>query len=60
MNILGIGLDATDIPRLADVLERYGERFLQRVFTAGEIAYLPSGGTPPRTSPAVSPPKRRR
>jgi len=39
MNILGIGLDATDIPRLADVLERYGERFLQRVFTAGEIAY---------------------
>jgi holo-[acyl-carrier protein] synthase len=39
MNILGIGLDATDIPRLADVFERYGERFLQRVFTAGEIAY---------------------
>jgi holo-[acyl-carrier protein] synthase len=39
MNILGIGLDATDIPRLADVLERYGERFLQRVFTPGEIAY---------------------
>ena len=39
MNILGIGLDATDIPRLADVLERYGDRFLQRVFTPGEIAY---------------------
>jgi len=39
MNILGIGLDATDIPRLADILERYGERFLQRVFTAAEIAY---------------------
>jgi holo-[acyl-carrier protein] synthase len=39
MNILGIGIDATDIPRLAELLERYGERFLQRVFTAGEIAY---------------------
>jgi holo-[acyl-carrier protein] synthase len=39
MNILGIGLDATDVPRLATVFERYGERFLQRVFTAGEIAY---------------------
>jgi holo-[acyl-carrier protein] synthase len=39
MNILGIGIDATDIPRVADVFERYGERFLQRVFTAGEIAY---------------------
>jgi holo-[acyl-carrier protein] synthase len=39
MNILGIGLDATDIPRIAEVLERYGERFLRRVFTPGEIAY---------------------
>ena len=39
MNILGIGLDATDIPRVADVFERYGERFLRRVFTDGEIAY---------------------
>jgi holo-[acyl-carrier protein] synthase len=39
MNILGIGLDATDIPRLAEVLERFGDRFLQRVFTPGEIAY---------------------
>jgi holo-[acyl-carrier protein] synthase len=39
MNILGIGLDATDIPRIAELLERYGERFLHRVFTPGEIAY---------------------
>ena len=47
MNILGIGLDATDIPRVADVFERYGERFLQRVFTDGEIAYCTGGGTRP-------------
>jgi holo-[acyl-carrier protein] synthase len=39
MNILGLGLDATDIPRVATVLERYGERFLRRVFTDEEIAY---------------------
>jgi holo-[acyl-carrier protein] synthase len=39
MTILGIGLDATEIPRVADLLERYGDRFLQRVFTPGEIAY---------------------
>jgi holo-[acyl-carrier protein] synthase len=39
MNILGIGIDATDIPRIADVLQRYGDRFLRRVFTADEIAY---------------------
>jgi holo-[acyl-carrier protein] synthase len=39
MNILGIGIDATDIPRIADVLDRYGDRFLRRVFTDDEIAY---------------------
>jgi holo-[acyl-carrier protein] synthase len=39
MNILGIGLDATEISRVAELLERYGDRFLRRVFTDGEIAY---------------------
>lgn len=39
MNVLGIGLDATEIHRVAEVFERYGERFLRRVFTDGEIAY---------------------
>ena len=38
-NIIGLGLDATDIPRIASAIERYGDRFLQRVFTEGEIAY---------------------
>jgi holo-[acyl-carrier protein] synthase len=39
MDILGLGFDATDIPRIGDVFTRYGERFLHRIFTAGEIAY---------------------
>src|ERR687896_507170 len=39
MNIIGIGLDATDLPRVAQLLTRYGDRFLHRVFTEGEIAY---------------------
>ena len=39
MNIIGIGLDATDIPRIAQALARYGDRFTQRVFTDMEIAY---------------------
>jgi holo-[acyl-carrier protein] synthase len=39
MNIIGIGIDATDLPRIADLLERYGTRFLHRVFTDGEISY---------------------
>jgi holo-[acyl-carrier protein] synthase len=39
MNVIGIGLDATDLPRIADMLKRHGERFLRRVFTEGEITY---------------------
>jgi holo-[acyl-carrier protein] synthase len=39
MHIIGLGFDATDIPRVAEILERHGERFLRRIFTEGEIAY---------------------
>ena len=39
MTILGLGIDLTDIPRIAEVFDRYGERFLRRIFTDGEIAY---------------------
>ena len=39
MNIIGTGIDATEIKRIAEAIERYGDRFLKRVFTAGEIAY---------------------
>jgi holo-[acyl-carrier protein] synthase len=38
-NIIGLGLDTTDIDRISDTIERYGERFLRRIFTDGEIAY---------------------
>jgi holo-[acyl-carrier protein] synthase len=34
--IIGIGTDLIDIRRVAKVLERHGERFLDRVFTAEE------------------------
>ncbi|UOK70311.1 MULTISPECIES: holo-ACP synthase [Ancylobacter] len=36
--ILGIGSDITDVRRVAEVLERHGERFLDRVFTPVERA----------------------
>jgi holo-[acyl-carrier protein] synthase len=39
MQIIGVGLDATEIERVADMIERYGDRFIHRVFTAGEIDY---------------------
>ncbi len=37
--IVGIGVDIVDIPRLRRALERQGERFLRRVFTAAEQEY---------------------
>lgn len=39
MAIIGLGFDATDLPRIRQAVDRYGDRFLRRVFTAGEIAY---------------------
>jgi holo-[acyl-carrier protein] synthase len=39
MQIIGTGLDATDIHRIARAIERYGDRFIRRIFTDGEIAY---------------------
>ena len=39
MEIIGTGLDATDIGRIASTIHRYGDRFVRRVFTDEEIAY---------------------
>jgi holo-[acyl-carrier protein] synthase len=39
MNIVGLGIDATDLPRVRETYQKYGKRFLNRVFTDGEIAY---------------------
>src|SRR3954467_12432992 len=38
-NIIGLGADLTEIPRIVATIDRYGTRFLQRIFTEGEIAY---------------------
>ena len=39
MTIIGLGFDATEIPRIAATISRYGDRFTHRIFTAGEIEY---------------------
>jgi holo-[acyl-carrier protein] synthase len=36
--ILGIGIDIVAVPRISRLMERYGSRFLAKVFTDGEIA----------------------
>ncbi len=43
--MLSTGVDIIEIPRVGQVLERYGQRFLDRVFTPQEIAYC--RGRPP-------------
>lgn len=37
--LVGTGIDVIEIERIAHSIERYGERFLRRVYTEGEIAY---------------------
>ena len=39
MSVKGIGVDLALIPRVRDVVKRWDERFLRRVFTDDEIAY---------------------
>jgi holo-[acyl-carrier protein] synthase len=36
--ILGIGSDLIDIRRIASTIDRFGERFIRRIFTEREIA----------------------
>ena len=40
--IVGTGIDIAEVPRIAASLERFGGRFLCRLFTAGEIRYCES------------------
>jgi holo-[acyl-carrier protein] synthase len=37
--VLGLGTDVVEIARIQSSLDRFGEQFLHRVYTAGEIAY---------------------
>ena len=39
MNVIAHGIDLVECARLAEVIQRHGQRFLKRVFTAGELAY---------------------
>lgn len=40
--IVGTGIDVVEVPRVAATIQRFGERFLQRIFTEGEIRYCQS------------------
>ncbi len=40
--IVGTGIDIAEVPRIRQSIERFGDRFLQRVYTVGEIKYCDS------------------
>lgn len=40
--IIGTGIDIVEVPRVAQAIERFGERFLHRVYTSSEIKYCQS------------------
>jgi holo-[acyl-carrier protein] synthase len=39
MTILGVGMDIVETKRISESLERFGDRFLNRIFLEGEVAY---------------------
>ena len=38
--IVGTGVDLAEVPRIRASIERYGPRFVDRIYTAAEIAYV--------------------
>src|SRR5512133_1164712 len=40
--IVGTGIDLAEVPRLAAAIDRFGDRFLRRIFTPDEIRYCES------------------
>lgn len=48
MSVIGIGVDLVECARIQHSLDRFGEKFLHRVFTEGEIAYSMSMKFPAR------------
>lgn len=39
MGVFGIGIDIVEVERIATAIERHGDAFLDRIFTAAERAY---------------------
>ncbi|SPE28953.1 Holo-(acyl-carrier-protein) synthase [Candidatus Sulfopaludibacter sp. SbA3] len=38
--IVGTGVDLAEVPRIRASIERYGAKFVQRIYTPAEIAYV--------------------
>jgi len=40
--IVGTGVDIAEVPRIRESIKRFGDRFLSRIYTAGERRYCDS------------------
>jgi holo-[acyl-carrier protein] synthase len=38
--IVGTGVDLAEVPRIQASIERFGEKFIRRIYTPAEIAYV--------------------
>jgi holo-[acyl-carrier protein] synthase len=48
MSVIGVGVDLVECARIQHSIDRFGDRFLHRVFTDGEIEYSMSMKFPAR------------
>jgi holo-[acyl-carrier protein] synthase len=46
MRVFGIGIDVVEVERIASAIERHGEPFLAKLFTAGEREYCETRKNP--------------
>lgn len=40
--IVGTGVDIVEVPRVAAAIERFGQRFMERIYTEAEVRYCES------------------
>ena len=43
MNVIGIGADIVDVNRIEAAIKKFGERFLNKIYTDAEIKYCNTG-----------------
>jgi len=46
MSPIGLGIDLVEVARIRDLLTKHGDRFKERTFTVGEIAYCDTCADP--------------
>ena len=56
--ILGLGMDLVEIDRIEESFNRYGDRFLQKIFHPAEIEYARSQSRPAVHSPPDLPQRK--